>query len=411
MSRILQSFAAIYRKSAPGRRGPVKDYTIDYEKFLRLAGVDDGDEREIAEREIAVAASESGGLFRIDRQLRTGAAIRLRLSKIGGEEWLFQQTGEVSPDEKRRELADYFAEVSHRPVPNRWQPSWATWFSKLADLALHGESVHPFSRHDPDANRILANALAGVLNWQGPSLVRYASAAICGDSKQLQALESRLRIALAEVTDSSSFEDFGIFRKPRSVTFHGPIAITLGSSIMDFSIFPAPVTLSEDNLTKTVAITTKAPLCLTVENEDVFHELASNNPGVLLIQTSFPGSAALRLIERLPVGLPFHHFGDSDPAGSDILRDLREKTGKTIQPLLMHRSKTPAPRCQQLSDYDLQTLKRLLNSDLLNDLHPHLEDILESGEKGLFEQENISVAEVWAALASFTSPRPSEIRI
>jgi len=34
-----------------------------------------------------------------------------------------------------------------------------------------------------------------------------------------------------------------------------------------------------------------------------------------------------------------------------------------------------------------------------------------SGDKGLFEQENISVAEVWAALAPFTSHRPSGGRI
>lgn len=402
MSRILQAFARIYQNSASGRRGSARDFTFDYEKFLRLADADDGDEREIAERELAVAESQSGGLFQIDRQLRTGSAIRLRLSKNGGEKWLFQASGQTTPEENRRKIAEYFIQTAANSIPAQWQQAWTSWFTKLAELSLRGESIQPFRRDDPDGNEILAKTITGILNWQGPSLVRYASAAICADSKQLQILEPRLRVALEAITGSSSLEEFGIYRKPRSITFHGPLSLVIDSTRFDFASFPAPVTLSEVNFTKSPSITTAAPLCLSVENEDTFHELAATNPGVLLILTSYPGSAVLRLIDRLPAELPFHHFGDSDPAGSDILRDLRVKTGRNIQPLIVAgphaRRTTPNP----LSDHDIRTLQRVLDAKLPDSLRPHLEHLLKSGDKGNFEQEFIPVDEVWKAVERAT---------
>jgi hypothetical protein len=398
---ILHAFARIYQKSAAGRRGVTKDYTVQYESFLRSAGAADGDEREIAEKELIAAERQSNGLFGIDRHPRSGDKLRLRLARVGGEEWLFSHTGLAAPSDKRTTLAAFFEEAASRPVPDTWQHAWKNWFSELSQRARNGLTIQPFKQDDPAGNGELVNALSGILLWQGEALVRYASASICGDSKRLQALEPRLRVALAEITGQASLESFGIFRKPRSVTFHGPLVLQLGGTAFDFSVFPAPVTLSETNFTQSPAISTTSPLCLTVENEDVFFELATSNPGILIIQTSFPGSAALRLLKLLPADLPFHHFGDSDPAGSDILRDLREKTGRPIRPLLMRHRLLHHTKRQPLGEHDIQTLKRLLKMDLLEDLHPHLTEILEAGEKGSFEQESIPVTEVWEALAPF----------
>jgi hypothetical protein len=391
----LQSFATIYRRSAAARRSAVKDYTLDYEKFLRSAGLHDGDERELAERELLAAEQLSGGLFRIDRHPRSGIPQTLRLSREGGEVWLFSQTGDASPSSARQTLAAFFDHAQSLPVPAPWPTSWRNWFSVLAARALTGESLQPFKRDDPHGNESLLQALIGVLAWQGESLVRYASSIICGDSKQLQALEARLLPALVAITGRSSLEDFGILRKPRSVTFHGPLILSRDSAILDFSPFPAPHTLSEANLTG-ASLTTPAPLCLTVENEDVFHELAQRNPGVLLVQTSFPGSAALGLLALLPAALPLHHFGDSDPAGYDILRDLRAKTGRSVLPFLMsHRpSKLPHP----LEAEDIHILERLIGSDLLADQCENLEAQLRAGEKGDFEQESIPIPVVLEAI-------------
>lgn len=406
MKDILHELAKLYQRSTAGRKGASKDFTTDYETFLRRSGCADGDEREIAEKELLAAEAQSGGLFRIDRNPRSGMKIRLRLAHEDGEAWLFAQTDETSPSEDREQLAAFFESISNASVPDSWIAPWHQWFSRLAIHARNGEAIQPFRREDPDGNAEIITALIGVLNWQGPSLVRYASTHICGDSKRLQALEPRLCIALSEITGHSNFESFGIFHKPRSITFHGPLSLPIGETTVDFSDFPAPVTLSEGNFNHTRTISTLAPLCLTVENEDVFHELAATNPGILLIQTSFPGSAALGLIKRLPSNLPFYHFGDSDPAGSDILRDLREKSGRNVSPLLMDYRKTSDAQSNPLSNQELRTIKRLLNMDILGDIHPQLEKALESGTKGSFEQEAIPISEVWNALTSFLPDLP-----
>ncbi len=321
---------------------------------------------------------------------------------------MFGQLGESPPAARRRELSATFLEMANRQVPGPWQERWRDWFSHLGELALRGGSIQPFRRDDPEGNTTLADTLAGVLQWQEPALVRYASAAICGDSKQLQSLEPRLRVALEAITGSSAFEDFGILRKPRSVTFHGPLFLTLGGQTVDLSIFPGPVTLAETNFPPETHIHTPAPLCLTVENEDTFHELAATNPGVLLILTSYAGSAVRRMIRLLPSSLPCHHFGDSDPAGSDILRDLREKAGRDIQPLLIGRPTPGSARIRALSETDTRILKRLLDSDMPEALRPHLEQLLKTGKPGDFEQESIPVAEVWSALGFHDPPSPHE---
>lgn len=406
MTGILQSIASIYRKSSSGRSGSPRDYTIDYEKFLRAANIADGDEREIAERELREAELKSNGLLSVDRHPRSDMPERLRL-RVGGEVWLFQQIGATSPTAHRSELAKAFREMAERTVPEQWQQTWTGWFRQLSQAALDGHSVQPFQRDDSAGNEVLVNALIGILNWQGPSLIRYASTAICGDSKQLQKLEPRLRPALQAITGGDALEDFGILRKPRFVTFHGALAIRTADRSTDFSMFAGPIALSETNFPEDCQITTSATLCLTVENEDTFHELAATNPGVLLILTSYAGSAVRRLLDLLPVDLRFLHFGDVDPAGSDILRDLRQKSGRDIQPLLVpgHGSHMRRP----LADADRTTLKRLMGSDLPVSLLAHLETLLENGVPVDFEQEGIPIHKVWEVIASdsrTTIPQP-----
>jgi hypothetical protein len=396
MTGILQSFASIYRKSSSGRSGSPRDYTIDYEKFLRTANIADGNEREIAERELREAELKSNGLLSVDRHPRSGMPERLRL-RVGGEGWLYQQIGQAAPTAERSELAKTFREMAERTVPGQWQQTWTEWFCQLSQAALDGGSVQPFRRDDSAGNEALVNALIGILNWQGPSLIRYASTAICGDSKQLQKLEPRLRLALEAITGSEALEEFGILRKPRFVTFHGPLAIRAADSSTDFSMFAGPIALSETNFPEECQITTLATLCLTVENEDTFQELAATNPGVLLILTSYAGSAVRRLLDLLPDDLRFLHFGDGDPAGSDILRDLRQKSGRDIQPLLIPGQASQKRR--PLRQTELSTIKRLLDSDLPASLLAHMEMLRDNGVPVDFEQEGVPIQRVWELVA------------
>ena len=402
MSNILQHLAKFFRKSNAGKGLAQSPYfLIDYEKFLRQSGLDDGDERELAEKELALVASQSDGLCSIDRHPRSHAPERIRLNLERGEAWLFAQIGEPSPRQQRADQARFFELASGLDsIPERWRAAWAEALNALAQQTLHGESIHPFKRNDDLHNDDLLQALVGVLTWQGESLIRYASAMICGNSKRLAQLESPLLTILQSITGHSSLEDFGILHKPRAVTFHGPLKLSVNGGDLDFSCLPGPLSLSESNLNQSSNLSTTASLCLSIENEDVFHELAQRNPGVILILTSYPGAAVRKLFSLLPLTLDFYHFGDSDPSGFDILRDLREKTHRPIQPMLMmHSPMIPPELPVPLSAHEHQLFESLLENPTLTDLHSELLKIQQSGDKGKFEQEHIEIDVVIQSLS------------
>lgn len=294
----------------------------------------------------------------------------------------------MNPTHEREELANFFEHAATRNIPKKWRTAWQDWCMSLASRAMVGTAVQPFSK---SANADLMDALVGVLNCQGESLIRYASAQICGDSKRLQALESRLVTALQKITGETLLEAFGILQKPRSVMLHGPLILQISNEKIDFSSLLGPFTLSETNIAEALEVSTPVRIFLTMENEDVFMELAKRNPGVLLIQTSFAGSAGRRLISRLPQ-MDFRHFGDSDPAGFDIPRNLREKTGKNFRPILMEQR--PSPQRIPLSALESETLTRLIANPTMEDVRQEMRKILACDDKGFFEQETVRMDQV-----------------
>lgn len=393
---VLLALAGLYRKSASGG---LRDYTFGYEELLRLANCHDGDERERAEDDLKRAELTSSGLLSLDRAPRSGIPTRVRLAKTGGETWLFDQIGSDSPSKRREEQVGFFSEMAQQPVPETWRGDWRAWCLTLIENAASNRTIQPFKRDDPEGNSDFLEALLGVIQWRGESLIRFASSVICGDSKKLETLEPRLLFALQSIRRGSviTFEDLGILTKPRTLMFHGPLVLELGPALVDFTPLPGPTRISEVNLIHADGISTAAPLCLTIENEEVFLELAKRNPGWLLVQTSFPGSAARRLFHRLGPDMACWHFGDSDPSGFDILRDLREKTGRHFQPVCMEYR--PEASAAPLTADERKTIIRLLAAPLLEDVHPMLESMLEAGSKGIFEQESVPLEHVLGALS------------
>ncbi|OYV05267.1 MAG: hypothetical protein CFE26_12495, partial [Verrucomicrobiales bacterium VVV1] len=234
----------------------------------------------------------------------------------------------------------------------------------------------------------------GVLNWKEEALIRFASTTICGDSKALERLSPRLHQALREITgdEGACLEQFGIFNAPRSVLVHGPLWLDMPGGRIDFGVLAGPVAVSAVDLEVALKVGCGGNRCLTVENEGVFRELAKFGTGLLLVHTSFPGAATRLLLERLPRDLDCLHFGDSDPAGFDILRDLREKTGRTFRPVCMEFRPVAGSPC--LTEGEVKSIERLLATPLMADVHEPLRAMLENGSKGEFEQESIPLARV-----------------
>lgn len=342
-SPVLTELARRYRRRHAGRTGRgQRAVTEDLEDLLQAAGCAEGEVRARAEAALRDAAL-TGVLEREPHHPRDPehiARIRLRPEQ---EDAFFTYLGEPSPAAARQALAAQIDAVRNARLPERWQSGWTAWLDRLHDTALGGGPMEPLDREPSPLNAELLALLPALLSWEGESLIRFASCVLCGESKRLETLSSRLSTGLADITSGAvrSLDDLGIVRNPCSVLVHGPLRLQLPDGELNLGLLRGPCRLSEADIAGATALHTSARRCLTVENETTFHELAKLRSGELLIQTSFPGSAVLALLGRLPDTLEYHHFGDSDDAGFAILDDLRARSGRDIHPLHMERGRVP----------------------------------------------------------------------
>lgn len=148
---------------------------------------------------------------------------------------------------------------------------------------------------------------------------------------------------LAEITQGyiKCLNDLGILPNPRSVLVHGPLLLQFTNGSVDLSLLEAPARIGLADIGRAITVATSSNRCLTVENETSFFELAKLQSGTLLICTSYPGRATLSLLRRLPSDMEYWHFGDSDEAGFEILRVLRDRSERNFQPRHISHGKVP----------------------------------------------------------------------
>jgi len=385
--RVLHALAALYSASAAGvSSGAQRNFLVDLKKLLKAARCEDGDAREEALQRLRALNK----IVSLEGPRRDADILhRVRVPQAN-EAALFALTGLPSPTESRERLARQFREAQHdASVPPRWRRHWSDYCLRLAEAAFTGHSVQPFSRENAAETAEILQLLPRLLAWEGESLVRFASCVLCGDSKRLGELSARLAAALTALSGGEvrSLENLGLIENPRLVLLHGPLRLKLSGEWLDLGRLSGPFRLSDADACAAEAVETSAARCLTVENETTFHELAKLRSGVLLVCTSYPGSATLALLARLPASLECFHFGDSDPAGFDILRDLRERTGREVRSLHMRfRPKLDAP---WLEATERRLLEQLLVSPALAAERDELRQFFTANSKGAFEQEGL----------------------
>jgi hypothetical protein len=358
MKRVLEALAEKYESTPAGRTGVgARDLLVDAEKFL--ASLDARDGRRRAEIEQELEAAERAGVLRLERHPRDPAILLQVRLPLGSEPELYRLLGRPSPADLRTGLAAQFATAaSDACVPAAWKSDWERWCRGMSEAAATGGPVAPFDRTPGAANGEILDLLPRLLAWEGESLVRFASCLLCDDSKRLESLATaekegelagqlrgKLGRLLADITGGKlrSLDDVGILPNPRFALLHGPLRMRLDGQWMNLGLLHGPVRLALADIRRADPGDWEcdARRCLTVENETTFHELAKLQSGELLLQTSFPGSATVALIRALPATLEWWHFGDSDPAGFEILRVLREKTGRDFRPLHMEPGRVP----------------------------------------------------------------------
>jgi len=204
-------------------------------------------------------------------------------------------------------------------------------------------------------------------------------------------LQPRLEVALYQITQGSvqSLADCGILENPRHVILHGKLRLQFQDGELNLGLLRAPTWISEEDIHRAAGLHCEITRVLTVENETTFLELAKLNQDTLLIQTSYPNRAVLALLEKLPASLDVYHFGDTDPAGFDILRDLRERSGREITPL--HMVYQPDESSAALTREEKNLLQRLLDNPNMADCHEVLQAIIQNGRRGKFEQEALGL--------------------
>jgi hypothetical protein len=396
--------ARLYAESKAGRTGAgQRDFLVDFKKLLADAGCQDGDDRSTAIRQLKEL---DGSLLSLEGPRRDSDIIHQVRFPSANESKLFALLEIPSPARRREILANQFSEAARFAVPEVWLGSWQRFCAELAEAALRGGAIAPFSRDDLVGNAELLALAPTLLAWQQrgeESLLRFASCVLTGNSKRLGELAAensagrhagKLGAILDRVTSGKiqCLEDAGISASPRFVLVHGPLRLQLQDQWLDLGVLRGPVRLSDTDINRASQIKTSALRCLTVENETSFHELAKLGSGELLVCTSYPGSATLALLAKLPSALEFWHFGDSDAEGFDILRDLRERSYRPFRAL--HMKWRDAASCEPLDAEDKRLLKALIQSASMQTEHEVLRQILKEETKGSFEQESLGTPQI-----------------
>jgi Uncharacterized protein conserved in bacteria C-term(DUF2220) len=392
-AHVLQTLASLFSQSRAGRTGKAKrDFFIDFKKLLLDAGCEDGERRAEAIRQLE--SGERVQVLKLVRHPRDCEIIEQVCLPLKWESALFELIHAIPPAQRRQVLANQFSAAVLADIPECWRREWQSYCVRLGTVALDGGSIDPFSHEDTRCNEELLQLIPKLLWWEGESLIRFVSCAVCGDSKRLDVLRPKLETALNNLSQGriKGLDELGILETPRTCLIHGPLRLLTGSQWLDLGNLIGAIRLSILDLTAATKIETTARRCITIENETTFHELAKLRCGDLLIQTSYPGSGTLKLVERLAEDIEFWHFGDSDPIGFDILRDLRERSGRPIQSL--HMSFRSGPFQTPLTKDDKSLLQRMLQSAVMQPERGHLSAMLFANLKGQFEQESLGRPEL-----------------
>jgi hypothetical protein len=389
---VFVALAQAYERSVAGRTGEASRFCrIPFRELTSAADCADGEALELGRAVLSDLANT--GIVRLRHPRRDQTTILAVEIDPSRENELFEIVERESPSGKREQLAAIFVAAENWAAPERWRTNWRSMCGRYAQSAQTGRALAPFSRVDPDYTAELLRVSFELLNWKRESLVRFASCQLFGDSKQLEQCRSALEtiLSIASEGEINDLAQLGILENPRSCVIAGPIVLHFQDSSADLQALRGPIMLSMTDLRNCVRIETPANRFCTIENPTTFHELSKVRSDTLFACSDGYAKPALReLIARLHPALELYHFGDSDPAGFDILRHLRAETARKIDSV--HMEFRLSSRAEPLSAGDLALAQRLLVATDLSEAEKSVvRQMLEIGDKGDFEQERLGV--------------------
>jgi hypothetical protein len=362
-------------------------FSQDWIKLLEAAGITSAEDQATAARE-----AEACGQLVLKRHRYRKYLIERVTLPLASEPWLIERFGGTPGVNLQAAALEIVAEFSERGHV-RFPTEWTALCESLRVAFSQGRSLRPFVWSHPDTLRRLLEVVKKLSEreWSSGTLIRAASVDIGLDSKALERHQRTFESGLARLFGTEiSLKSLGLAAGDSHVELHGPVCLHFpDGSTHDFDGL-TNVLISAADLARCSSVSTTAERLLSIENrKTTFRQYAAANQDrrTLIASTSFPTPAFRELLEKLPISLAHYHFGDTDPAGWQILLKLREATPRPVEAFRMRwrAGARPSP----LTPYDLKLLPSLLDSPLLVDLRSEMESIAARRDRGDFEQETL----------------------
>lgn len=184
-------------------------------------------------------------------------------------------------------------------------------------------------------------------------------------------------------------EEFRVFSNPSYIYLKGDFEIRYRNGYVLRGYRDIPLAISSTTLDEIEKVVVLAGTIITIENLTAYNRYVRENT-VLLYLSGYHNTAKQTFLKKIASdneGISWFHFGDIDPDGYYILKNLAEKTGILFQPLYMDISYLEKYRkyCKPLEKNDVVKANSLLKNGKYCDI---MEYMLENRCK--LEQEIIS---------------------
>ena len=181
---------------------------------------------------------------------------------------------------------------------------------------------------------------------------------ICSIIEEYGELELDLSVLDKKEKEKAILEEYQVFSNPSYIFFKGNVDIHYvdGSSI---SVTPDnPIAILSEAIARIEMIRVNSNRIVTVENLTSYNRI-NDNKSTFIYLSGYHNTAKQRFLKKIAEnnsGVSWFHFGDIDPDGYFILKNLIKKTGIAFVPLHMD--------VQQLKNYK-QYCKPLEKNDMV----------------------------------------------
>ena len=267
------------------------------------------------------------------------------------------------------------------------------------DLLKEGKSA----KYQKDRAKIYIALIKGIIENRNEIYEREFSISVLGDSKSfeksyrktvckiLRNYGSYEEILYGEEDERASqiliLESHGIIPNPGYVNFKGEAVVYFRNGDIWKLMNNTPIAFSAELLDQVSRICPKASNILTIENLTSFHRFSQKDFFCVYI-AGYHSTRITHYLQKIDAAkdLTWLHFGDMDPDGFMILKNLRIKTDIEFRPYMMGISVIKKYRgyAKELTDQDIKKAHTLIDAGFYPD---ELRYMLENNLK--LEQEAV----------------------